>query len=76
MSEPLQNRTDRSMSWVVVWSRVGRTLVRGTCPFCQTSVEGYLWSISGSGKRCPDCRALLGSFLAFPPEAKTGKGRS
>ncbi len=47
-----------------LWSRVGRTLVRLTCPFCQADVEAYLWSLAGSGKRC-SCGALLGQLGAW-----------
>mgnify|MGYP003123720655 FL=1 len=28
------------------------------CPFCHQEVKAYLWSISGSGKRC-QCGAML-----------------
>lgn len=31
----------------------------GDCPFCGTEVVAYLWSLSGGGKCCPGCRALL-----------------
>jgi hypothetical protein len=33
-------------------STMGRTVVYITCPFCDTVVRAYLWSLSGSGKRC------------------------
>lgn len=29
------------------------------CPFCNTEVKAYVWSICGGGKRC-DCGALFG----------------
>ncbi len=32
---------------------------RGECPHCATVVTAYLWSLSGSGKCCPGCGALL-----------------
>lgn len=31
------------------------------CPFCQTVVRAYWWSLSGSGKKCTGCGALHGS---------------
>lgn len=30
------------------------------CPFCRSEVKAYLWSLSGSGKRC-DCGAMFSS---------------
>ena len=39
----------------------GRSTVFITCPFCGWKTEAYIWSLAGSGKRCPneDCRAHL-----------------
>jgi Zn finger protein HypA/HybF involved in hydrogenase expression len=28
------------------------------CPYCGTEVTAYIWSLSGSGKRCPKCKAI------------------
>ena len=39
----------------------GRTRIWFDCPFCNGTVEAYLWSIAGGGKRC-DCGALCGGF--------------
>lgn len=36
----------------------GRRMVTITCPFCRSRTEAHLWSLAGSGKRCPGCRAL------------------
>lgn len=55
----------RAHSGIAVESRAnGR--VRGllTCPFCESDVTVYVWSLAGSGKRC-DCGALLMSFSAW-----------
>lgn len=35
------------------------------CPFCGEYVLGYVWSLAGSGKRCPGCRALLCLRVGF-----------
>jgi hypothetical protein len=37
-----------------------------TCPFCGTKVVAYVWSLSGSGKKCPGCLALHCSFTTIP----------
>lgn len=42
-------------------SRVGRTQVAITCPFCNARVIAYLWSLCGSGKRCT-CGAKLNGY--------------
>ena len=41
----------------------GRSHHRASCPFCNTMMTVYVWSLRGGGKRCPnpDCRAMLGS---------------
>ena len=39
-------------------SAMGRSTVWITCPFCDTKVEAYIWSLAGSGKRCPGCGAI------------------
>jgi hypothetical protein len=51
------------------------------CPFCGVEVKLYLWSLCGSGKRCPTCRAMFTSFgqawrarVAQAP-AEEGSGR-
>lgn len=42
-------------------SRMGRSTVIITCPFCKDSVTAFIWSLCGGGKRC-DCGALFGSL--------------
>lgn len=49
----------RTFRMYTEYSRVGRTRLHITCPFCDGSVTAFLWSISGGGKRC-DCGAMLG----------------
>lgn len=38
--------------------RMGRSTIEARCPFCLEWLTVYVWSISGSGKRC-DCGAVL-----------------
>jgi hypothetical protein len=40
------------------YERPGRTSVVIQCPFCGVTVVAYVWSLAGSGKRCPGCGAL------------------
>ena len=43
------------------YDRMGRPSqirVRVVCPFCEQITDGYLWSMSGSGKKC-GCGSLL-----------------
>jgi hypothetical protein len=62
-------------------SRMGRSSVTIVCPCCGTECEAYVWSLAGSGKRCPNpaCRALHCSLGTYPnkipaAEAKTDTG--
>ena len=38
------------------------------CPFCDTTVTAYDWSIAGGGKRC-DCGAMFASRHGRAPTA-------
>ena len=57
-------------------SRMGRSSVDITCPFCLGVVTAYVWSLP-NGKRCP-CGALMGSLgqahkrVATPLQGATG----
>lgn len=52
----------------------GRTTVRIRCPFCSTTFQAYVWSISGGGKKCPGCGAMHASFgKASPVVGAVGK---
>jgi hypothetical protein len=41
------------------------------CPFCNSDVKAYLWSLSGGGKRCDDCGAILGTGEGFRRKPKS-----
>lgn len=41
----------------------GRSCFRATCGICDTTVDIYIWSFSGGGKRCPTCKALFDKGL-------------
>lgn len=51
-----QRRHSRSTAFSVF----GRSYCYITCPFCGAEVQAFIWSLSGSGKKC-DCGALHGS---------------
>lgn len=48
-----------------IYRRPGRICVEITCPFCGEVFEGFVWSLAGSGKRCPGCRALHSLYGAM-----------
>lgn len=51
------------------YSEHGRTSIRIECPFCFARFLAFVWSISGGGKKCPNCGAKHASFgLAYPIE--------
>lgn len=58
---PAQEAERKALSVRPGVSEFGRSAVFVTCPFCGRKTEAYVWSLAGSGKRCPnpDCRAHL-----------------
>lgn len=48
--------------------RMGRSSVMIPCPFCDAWFEAFVWSLAGSGKKCPGCGALHCSTdrMAYP----------
>ena len=42
----------------------GRTQDLCECPFCHTQTWAYSWSLAGSGKNCPTCKAHMTPNLA------------
>jgi hypothetical protein len=46
------------------FSGLGRRWIMIRCPFCSWESKAFVWSLSGSGKRCENraCRALFGSM--------------
>ena len=39
-------------------SRIGRSSIDITCPFCGTETKAYIWSMAGKGKKCDGCEAI------------------
>lgn len=54
-------------------SQFGMSSVRLTCPFCGESVIAYVWSLAGTGKRCP-CGAM--HFAGGTSIRRTGKAKA
>jgi hypothetical protein len=42
-------------------SEHGRSYYIVACPFCTNHIKAFIWSLSGCGKRCEDCSALMTS---------------
>jgi hypothetical protein len=62
--------TARPWAAVVHRSRAsGGSEVMVECPFDGTRFWAFIWSISGSGKKCPTCGARHGRSLAYPTNA-------
>lgn len=40
------------------FTEMGKTRILIECPVCKETVWGYVWSLAGSGKKCPKCGAL------------------
>jgi len=43
-------------------SEFGRSTDKIICPFCDHPVVVYIWSLAGSGKRCPECGAMHSNY--------------
>jgi len=58
---PAQEAKSKALYMSPGVSEFGRSTVFVTCPFCGRKTEAYVWSLAGSGKRCPNenCRAHL-----------------
>lgn len=46
-------------------SEHGKSTIKITCPFCNNDIIAYIWSISGCGKRCDNCGAMLSGNSAY-----------
>ena len=46
--------------------RLTQARLRITCPFCETKVDAFRWSLCGSGKKCSGCGALHGGLGTMP----------
>ena len=52
-------------------SPCGQTTITIRCPWCDSSFTAYVWSLAGSGKRCPSCGSLHTSTNAYAPPERT-----
>ena len=58
-----------------VISEMGKRRIEVECPFCFATFWAYVWSLSGGGKRCPNCRAMHTSHgSAYPLEGNEDLG--
>ena len=55
-------------------SKKGQSSTKIICPFCDFHFVAYLWSLYGSGKKCPQCGAKhCGSESMAYPVQKVAK---
>ena len=54
---------------------MGRSSVTITCPVCGTDVVAFVWSLAGSGKRCPGCQCVHSHYGGTWRPTKPGKSR-
>ena len=43
-------------------SKHGKSTALIECPYCKTEVTAYIWSLHGTGKKCPECGAIHNGF--------------
>jgi hypothetical protein len=59
----------RSFKFIRVISEMGKRRGLVHCPFCCFGFWAYVWSLSGGGKKCPNCGAMhTGHGQAYPIE--------
>lgn len=46
-------------------SEMGRSYDVIECPICGCEFQGYIWSLAGSGKKCPQCGTKHGLYGAY-----------
>lgn len=70
MGKPSNYDRTAGREFTVLWranDSNGRSEVKIRCPFCAVAFTARIWSISGGGKRCPNCGAKHGSTgWAYP----------
>lgn len=50
-------------------SEMGRRRIKIECPFCLSRFWAFVWSLSGGGKKCPNCGAMhFAGGTAHPTE--------
>jgi DNA-directed RNA polymerase subunit RPC12/RpoP len=53
----------------VIYRGIGRTKVEITCVKCGRPFDGFLWSLAGSGKRCPYCKTKHNHYAGLIEES-------
>jgi hypothetical protein len=61
----------KEYSYTLVSTSMGRNKIVFDCPFCGVENHGYVWSLSGSGKRCA-CGVLHAYGTSFDDKNKHG----
>lgn len=62
---PVESRQNKKHTYR---SKFGRSTVDIDCPFCGVTTTAYVWSLSGSGKKCV-CGAKHGIFGTTAPKS-------
>jgi len=74
----MENTTERERRQYTSFnhrSRFGKSSVDIECPFCRAITTAFIWSLSGSGKKCT-CGALHGGWgFTLAPIEKVKKGK-
>lgn len=55
------------------YAQHGKSYFSVACGFCNGDFIAYKWSLRGGGKRCPHCKALMGSNLQMYQWEKVSK---
>src|SRR5688572_26090181 len=73
METNLVESEKRQWQLINTTTEMGRSRYEIMCPWCGYTFTAFLWSLAGSGKRCPYCKSLhkwLDMMAHEPPAPK------
>ncbi|MCO9048781.1 MULTISPECIES: hypothetical protein [Acinetobacter] len=53
--------TERYSTFLYDSAAHGKSYYMVRCAFCKDDFKAFKWSLRGGGKRCPNCKAIMGS---------------
>lgn len=60
MNEPYKSKRAKLINLRGYHSEHGGSYIFGDCSNCgHTFIKAFIWSISGGGKKCPNCKFIL-----------------
>jgi len=76
MRKPCRLKDSENVHTVRIWTRwknIDSSKCKCLCPFCNKKVVAHKWSMAGTGKRCPKCKAILQKGYCYQWRDRLGK---